>query len=68
MKKTQEKIEYSEEEITPAEEITMKSSQYREVVERQNKREKDKIDSIKSLILFEGRSSSKQKKVDLRDM
>jgi hypothetical protein len=34
MKKTQEKIEYSEEEITPAEEITMKSSQYREVVER----------------------------------
>jgi|LauGreDrversion4_2_1035121.scaffolds.fasta_scaffold94855_1 hypothetical protein len=26
MKKTQEKIEYSEEEITPAEEITMKSS------------------------------------------
>lgn len=34
MKKTQDKIEYQQEEITPAEEITMKSSQYREVVER----------------------------------
>lgn len=33
MKKTQEKVEYENEEITPAEEITMKSSQYKQVVE-----------------------------------
>jgi hypothetical protein len=34
MKKTQEKLEYEQEEVTPAEEITMKSIQYREVVEK----------------------------------
>lgn len=33
MKKTQERMEYAEEEITPAEEVTMMSTQYREVVE-----------------------------------
>ena len=34
MKKTQERLEYEPEEVTPAEEITMKSTQYREVVEK----------------------------------
>jgi hypothetical protein len=46
----------------------MKSSQYREIVEKQNKKEREKIDAIKSLVLLEGRSSSKLKKVDLRDL
>jgi hypothetical protein len=34
MKKTQDKLEYKQDEVTPAEEITMKSSQYREIVEK----------------------------------
>lgn len=46
----------------------MKSSQYREVVERQGRKEREKIEAIKSLVLLEGRTSSKVKKVDLRDI
>lgn len=46
----------------------MKSTQYREIVENKQKREKDKIDTIKSLVLMEGRSQNKSKKVDLRDV
>ena len=46
----------------------MKSSQYREVIEKQNRKEREKLDTIKSLVLLEGRSTSKLKKVDLRDM
>jgi hypothetical protein len=54
--------------VTPAEEVTMKSSQYREVVEKQNRKEREKIEAIKSLVLLEGRGQSKLKKVDLRDL
>lgn len=46
----------------------MKSTQYREIVENKQKKEKDKIDTIKSLVLMEGRSQNKIKKVDLRDV
>jgi hypothetical protein len=46
----------------------MKSQQYREVVEEQSRREKQKLDTIKSLVLLEGRTLSKTKKVDLRDL
>jgi hypothetical protein len=68
MKKTQDKVEYETDEITPAEEVTMKSQQYREVVEEQSRREKQKLNTIKSLVLLEGRTLSKTKKVDLRDL
>ena len=61
-------MEYSQDEVTPAEEVTMKSSQYREVVEKQNRKEREKIEAIKSLVLLEGRGQSKLKKVDLRDL
>ena len=40
MKKTQERVEYAEDEITPAEEVTMKSSQYKDVVENRSRKEK----------------------------
>jgi hypothetical protein len=33
----------------------MKSSQYREIVEKQSKRDREKIEAIKSLVLLEGR-------------
>ena len=68
MKKTQDKVEYATDEITPAEEVTMKSQQYKEVVEEQSRREKQKLDTIKSLVLLEGRTLSKTKKVDPRDL
>lgn len=68
MKKTQDKLEYEQDEVSPAEEITMKSSQYRDIVEKASKREKEKLDTIKSLVLMEGRSANKLKKVDLRDV
>lgn len=68
MKKTQERLEYEPEEVTPAEEITMKSTQYREVVEKQSQKEREKLNRIKSLVLLEGMTASKAKKVDPRDL
>ena len=46
----------------------MRTSQYREIVEKQSKKDRDKIEAIKSLVLLEGRGQSKLKKVDLRDL
>lgn len=66
MKVNQQKLEYGEHEITPAEEVTMKTKQYLEVVDQKNRREKEKIDNIKSLLLMEGRTANKVKKVDVR--
>jgi hypothetical protein len=38
------------------------------VVEKQTKKEREKLETIKSLVLLEGRSANKLKKVDLRDL
>ena len=44
----------------------MASTQYKELVEKKTKKEKEKLESIKSMILMEGRTANKLKKVDLR--
>jgi hypothetical protein len=54
--------------VTPAEEVQMKTKQYREVVEKRHKSEKEKLDTIKSLLLMEGRSARKSEKIDITSM
>jgi hypothetical protein len=44
----------------------MMTKQYTEVVELKQRREKEKISTIKSLLLMEGRKANKAQKVDIR--
>ncbi|CDW90586.1 UNKNOWN [Stylonychia lemnae] len=62
MKKTQEKIEYEENEVTPAEVVTMQTKQYKTVVEEKGKQEQRKLNTIRSVILQERKSE----KIDIR--
>ena len=64
MKRTQQQIEYEENEVTPAEQVTMASKQYKTVVENKVKKEKDKISAIKQFVLSD--STKKSEYVDIR--
>ena len=44
-------MEYDLDEITPAEEVEMKTRQYKEVVEKKERNEKESVQMIKSLLL-----------------
>eukprot|EP00347_Sterkiella_histriomuscorum_P018826 403344025 len=66
MRKTQQKIEYEDYEVTGTEQITIASKQYENVVTQKHQKEQEKLNSIKSIILSEGSSKSKLEKVDLR--
>jgi hypothetical protein len=61
MRKTQQKLEYGEEEITPAEQLTMATTQYKELAKQAVKDDKT-LSSIKKTVL-ESKANSYSVKV-----
>jgi hypothetical protein len=49
-------MEYGEKEITPSEEVTMRTREYRKEVTIKKKKEEDKLKTIRSLALAESSS------------
>ena len=64
MRAQQEELKYdTKTEISPAEQVEMKSQQYKTVVTRQVKKEKQNIKEIKRVILHEGVVANRTSKV-----
>ena len=66
MRKTQDQVEYGEDEISGSEELAMASTQYKEVVEKKRKREERVLDDIKSKYLTDGMQRKAREKVDIQ--
>lgn len=56
VKKTQQHIEYGENEITGSEEITMATTQFKDVVEKKKAKEQRILQDIKKTYLTDGLS------------
>ena len=65
VKKTQEIIEYGENEVSASEQLTMASSQFKEVVEKRKLKEQRVLSDIKKNYLSDGVGQKARDKVDI---
>lgn len=65
MRKTQKAIEYGEDEITSSEELTLASSQFQNVIQKQKGREQQVLSDLKEKFLTDGLSKKAKEKVDI---
>ena len=68
MKKTQDAIEYGEDEITGSEELTIASTQYKQVVEKRRIKEESALEDIKSKYLTDRLTRKAREKVNITDL
>ena len=68
MKKTQDAVEYGEDEISGSEELAVASTQYKQVVEKKRINEERVLDDIKSKYLTDGLSRKAREKVNITDL
>ena len=68
MRKTQKAIEYGEDEISSSEELTMASSQFQSVIQKQKSKEQKTLSDIKEKYLTDGMARKAKEKVDISNL